>query len=127
MKKKLNIIKKPLDNILIIEYNVYNIKKEREPKGLRVSTMKKITGLKKAVGDYQRANAEGAYSPRYGCLMYDKADGKIWTDEFYSIGHNDWKEYHSDNVVNLGSMMEEREIEVSMANVREFITAEFGA
>ena len=85
----------------------------------------KIKGLKKAVGDYNRANAEGYYSPRYGYLMYDKNDGSIWTDEFYSLGHNSWKEYHSDTIVNLGKMMAEREIEVSMNSVKEFIKKEF--
>lgn len=51
----------------------------------------KITGLKKAVGEYQRANKEGYYSPKYGYLMFDKATGELWTDEFYSLGHNEWK------------------------------------
>lgn len=85
----------------------------------------KITGLKKAVGDYQRANAEGYYTPRYGYLMFDKSDGELWTDEFYSLGHNEWKEYHSNTIVNLGRMMAEQEIEVNMKNVREFIEKEF--
>ena len=84
-----------------------------------------IKGLKKAVGDFQRANAEGYYSPRYGYLMFDKEDGSLWTDEFYSLGHNEWKEYHSETIVNLGRMMSEREIEVNMKNVKEFIEKEF--
>lgn len=46
----------------------------------------KLKGLKKAVGDYQRANSEGDFSPWYGYLMFDKADGSIWTDTFYSLG-----------------------------------------
>nr|DAJ92517.1 MAG TPA: hypothetical protein [Caudoviricetes sp.] len=87
--------------------------------------MIKIKGLKKAVGDYQRANSEGFYSPRYGCLMYDSEDGELWTDEFYSLGHNEWKEYHSSSIVNLGAMMAEREIPVNMANVRQFIAENF--
>lgn len=84
-----------------------------------------IKGLKKAVGDYQRANSEGYYSPRYGFLMFDKEDGTLWTDEFYSLGHNEWKEYHSDTIVNLGRMMAEREIEINMKNIKEFIEKEF--
>ena len=87
--------------------------------------MMKIKGLKKAVGDYQRANSEGFYSPRYGYIMYDSEDGQLWTDEFYSLGHNEWKEYHSDTIVNLGAMMAEREIPVNMANVRQFIAENF--
>ena len=85
----------------------------------------KIKGLKKAVGDYNRANAEGYYSPRYGYLMYDKKDNQVWTDEFYSLGRNSWKDYHSDSVVNLGMMILERGIEVNMKSVKEFIEKEF--
>lgn len=73
-----------------------------------------ISGLKKAVGDYQRANEEGRYSPRYGYLMFDKANRSLWTDEFYSFGHNQWKEYLSETVVNLSKMMIERGIEINM-------------
>lgn len=85
----------------------------------------KIKGLKTAIGDYKRANKEGYYSPRYGYLMFDKEDGKIWTDEFYSLGHNEWKEYHSDTIVNLGQMMSERELEINMKTVKEFIHNNF--
>lgn len=81
----------------------------------------KIKGLKKAVGEYKRFNAGGTYSPEYGVLMYDKSDGTLWTDYFNSIGHNSWKVYHSDTVVNLGSMMAEQNITVSMENVKNFI------
>ena len=84
----------------------------------------KIKGLKKAVGDYQRANSEGYYSPRYGYLMFDKEDGSIWTDEFFSLGHNQCKEYHSESIVNLGRMMARRKIEINMKNVKEFIEKE---
>lgn len=81
----------------------------------------KIKGLKKAVGEYQRLNAGGYYSPHYGCLMYDTEDGTIWTDEFYSFGHNSWKVYDSKSIVNLGRLMAEQGIPVSMANVKEFV------
>lgn len=86
---------------------------------------KNIQGLKKAVGDYQRANEGGHYSPIYGCLMYDKADKTVWTDEFCSMGHNSWNDYSSDTIVNLSRMMIERGIEINMKNVREFIEKEF--
>lgn len=66
--------------------------------------MIKITGIKKAVGDYQRANAGGAYSPRYGVMMLDRTTGKVWTDEFYSIGHNSWKDYHDQAIVDVASV-----------------------
>lgn len=87
----------------------------------------KIKGLKKAVGDYQRANADGAYSPRYGHLMLDESTGEVWTDEFYSLGHNEWKVYHSDSVVRLDSAMYGEGLEVSMKNVRKYIEKHYAA
>ena len=81
----------------------------------------KIKGLKQAIGDYRRANARGWYDPVYGKLMYDKVDGEVWTDRFWSLGHNEWKAYHSDTVINLGAMMAEEDIPVTMANVKKFI------
>lgn len=81
----------------------------------------KIKGLKKAVGEYKRFNAGGTYSPEYGVLMYDKSDRILWTDYFFSIGHNSWKVYHSDTVVNLGRMMAKQDIHVSMESVKNFI------
>lgn len=81
----------------------------------------KIKGLKKAVGDYQKANKGGYYSPKYGYLMFDKETGELWTDEFYSLGHNSWKEYRSDTIVNLGKIMIENGIEINMKNVKDFI------
>lgn len=85
----------------------------------------KIKGLKKAVGEYKRANAEGYFSPRYGELMFDTSDGEIWTDEFYSIGHNDWNEYRSDTIINLGSMMTEDGIEINMKNIKDYVDRNF--
>ena len=81
----------------------------------------KIKGLKKAIGDYQRANAEGYYSPRYGELMFDKSTGELWTDEFYSLGHNEWKAYLSTTVIYLGRKMKEYGIDINMKNVKDFI------
>lgn len=84
-----------------------------------------IKGLKKAVGDYRRLNKGGAFDPWYGYLMYDTSDGNLWTDEFYSIGHNTWKQYHSPTVVNIGKMMTQDGIEINMKNVKEFIASRF--
>lgn len=86
----------------------------------------KIKGLKKAVGDFKRANKGGYYSPRYGQLMFDEETGEIWVDEFYCIGHNWWKEYDSEKIVNLGSMMYEHGVEITMANIKDFIQKNFG-
>lgn len=86
-----------------------------------------IKGLKKAVGDYKRLNKGGAFSPWYGHLMYDKLKKNLWTDEFYSIGHNTWNEYRSPSIINLGRMMENEGVEVNMKNVKEFIISHFEA
>ena len=85
----------------------------------------KIKGLKKAVGDYQRVNSDGPYSPCYGEIMLDAETGEIWTDEFCSLGHNEWKEYHNPAVVNLSRQMREHNLEVTMKNVRDFIEANY--
>ncbi len=85
----------------------------------------KIKGIKKAIGDYQRANKGGYYSPHYGCLMFDKSTGEIWTDEFYSLGHNSWKEYHDDNIINVVNKMAElegAEIKINTKSVKEFLS-----
>ena len=57
--------------------------------------------------------------------MFDKEDGEIWTDEFYSLGHNEWKEYHSDTIVDIGKMMSDQEIKINMKNVKDFICNSF--
>lgn len=81
----------------------------------------KITNLKKAIGEYQRANSEGYYSPRYGRLMFDKSDGLVWCDQFYSLGHNEWKEYHSDSIVDLGRIIVQNEEAVNMKSAKKYI------
>ena len=85
----------------------------------------KIKGLKKAIGDYKRANAGGQFSPRYGRLMFDTSDGEIWTDEFYSIGHNEWKEYHSDTVERIDNDEYFFDKGVTMKTVKEYITTHY--
>ena len=83
----------------------------------------KLTGIKKAVGEYKSANAGGYYSPRYGYIMLDRSSGEVWTDEFYSMGHNEWKNYDSPAIMNLGKYIAERqddEIKIDMKTVKEF-------
>lgn len=53
--------------------------------------------------------------------MFDKATGELWTDEFYSLGHNEWKQYQSNSIINLGRIMAENNIEINMKNVKSFI------
>ncbi|MDE6724703.1 MAG: hypothetical protein K2J79_03770, partial [Ruminiclostridium sp.] len=81
--------------------------------------MLKIKGIKKAVGDYKRANAEGWFSPRYGCLMLDMANGEVWTDGFYNFEHNDLNEYHDSAIINLGYKMAGMGLVVTMENVKQ--------
>lgn len=90
----------------------------------------KITGIKKAVGEYKRANAGGYYHPRYGCLMLDRSTGEVWCDEFYSLGHNSWKEYHDAAIINIGRIICGDDETVSMATVKAYaerICAEYTA
>lgn len=82
--------------------------------------MLKLQGLNKAIGDYHRANSGGPYSARYGHLMLDKSTGEIWTDEFYSLGQNEWKEYHSKDIINLGYRMENDGWEITRDNIKEY-------
>lgn len=82
----------------------------------------KLHGLKKAMGDYRWCNSQGYYSGWRGCLMLDTADGEIWTDALYG---NEWKVYHSDTIINLGSMMHEQNINVNMNNVKAFVEENF--
>ena len=86
----------------------------------------KLKGLKKAIGDYKRANAEGMHSPRYGRLMLDVNTGEIWTDEFYDIGHNSWKKYHNEDIVNLGMLVGSEYNEVNMKTVQEYVNKHYG-
>lgn len=82
-----------------------------------------LKGLKKAVGDYQRANKGGQYDARYGVLMLDRSTGELWTDEFYSLGHNTWKEYHDKSIIKLLKYTDEQFIdtsEINMQNVRRW-------
>ena len=83
--------------------------------------MLKLKGLNKAIGDYHRANSGGPYSPRYGVLMLDKSTGEIWTDEFYSLGQNEWKEYHSKDIINLGLIMENDGYEINRDTVKDVV------
>ena len=76
----------------------------------------KITGIRAAVKDYKEANAGGAYSPRYGYLMLDRNSGEIWTDEFYSLGHNNWKNYNDPAIINIEPYIDGK---VTMQTVKE--------
>ena len=83
--------------------------------------MLKLKGLNKAIGDYHRANSGGPYSARNGRLMLNKSTGEIWTDEFYSFNLNNWKEYHSKDIINLGLIMENDGYEITREEVKDFV------
>lgn len=82
--------------------------------------MKEIKGIKKAVGDYLRANKGGWYDPEYGRLMLDRGTGEVWCDHFYCLGHNEWKIYHDNAIINLGARIMEYGEKVSMKTVKEY-------
>lgn len=81
----------------------------------------KIKGIKKAIGDYQRANSQGYYSQSYGILMYDTETGEIWTDTFYSFGHDSYRIYDNKAIINLGKYMGDLDLAINMANVKEVL------
>ena len=56
--------------------------------------------------------------PGFDSLMLRQIE---WTDEFYSLGHNEWKQYQSNSIINLGRIMAENNIEINMKNVKSFI------
>ncbi len=82
----------------------------------------KITGLRKAVSEYNRYNADGYYSPEYGELMFDTETGELWTDYFYSLGHNTWKEYHDPAVINIGRAIDDY---ITMESVKRYIAEHY--
>ena len=88
--------------------------------------MVKLRGLKKAVGDYQRANSYGYYSPWYGVLMLDRSTGELWTDEFYSLGHNEWKVYYDGDIIDpdIITLVSWGHTDVTMAYVKVLAIAE---
>ncbi len=92
----------------------------------------KLKGLKKAIGEYNRANKGGCYSPRYGRLMLDKSTGEIWCDEFYDLGHNEYKNYHNPDIINLGHAMVEFNtnqydpVHITMQTVKAFCAEHYG-
>ena len=77
----------------------------------------KITGVKKAIGDYK-----DWISRRYGNaanIMLDKSTGKVWTDVFTDC--NSWIEYHSESVISLLSYIRQRtDEELSMQLLKTY-------
>ena len=80
----------------------------------------KITGIKKAVDEYHRANAGGYYSPSYGIIMLDRSTGEVWTDCFYDLGHNSFKAYDDPAIINISRAIEQDHESVCMSTVKEY-------
>lgn len=57
----------------------------------------KITGIKRAIGEYKRWIAQDWR--RTANIMLDKSTGEVWTDCFLDC--NIWKEYHNSNIISL--------------------------
>ena len=77
----------------------------------------KITGIKKAIGEYKNWLSEDWR--RKANIMLDKSTGEVWTDCFISC--NDWKEYHDSNIISLSAYIRERTEEIfTMAILREY-------
>lgn len=64
--------------------------------GLRMSGLRTVAGETKSLS--------GPYSPEYLQLNYDRSTGEVWTDFFFSVGHNDWAVYHDKNILNCGNL-----------------------
>lgn len=86
---------------------------------------KKIIGLKRAVGEYRRANRNGHLSPEYGYLMFDRSTGELWTDFFSDFGHGSFEEYYDSNIVRIDADMKGLGYNVTMKDVRNYIQSEY--
>ena len=83
--------------------------------------IKKIKGLKKAIGDYKFYNNGGRYSAIYGHLMFNKETWKLWVDPFCDASHHTRCVYDDDMIINLGEIMRRNGIDINMENFKNFI------
>ena len=73
----------------------------------------KITGIKKAIGDYRTwINADWRHTAN---IMLDKSSGEVWTDCFLDC--NEWNEYHSADIISLSDLICEP---LTMAILRKY-------
>ena len=70
----------------------------------------KITGVKKAVGTFKRANEGGFYRSTMGVLMVDCSTGYVWCDE---LTCDSWVSYEDKNIAYL-----EWDGEATMKNIK---------
>lgn len=77
-------------------------------------------GCAEAVAKFKQLNSGGMFDPTYGRLMFDRSDGKVWVDKFYSLGRNDFNVYNSPFVVNLGNIIQSDGCEVTEETVKAY-------
>lgn len=63
-----------------------------------------ITGVKTAVGSYNRLNAGGRGRRLEGRIMLDRSSGRVWTDEYVRGTRGDY--VYPDEVITLSRCME---------------------
>lgn len=59
----------------------------------------KLKGIKKVCGETKTLKPNtGAYYQ----VFVNKKTQYVWADFHYSIGHNEWSEYHSNDIIDCG-------------------------
>lgn len=84
----------------------------------------KITGLKRAVGDYKRYFDVSKRSCFYAFLMFDTSTGALWCDSFCDITRKSRRKYKNPAIIDLGKVMDSHNIDMetlSMKQVKLFI------
>ena len=73
---------------------------------LSIKGLKAIAGASKVL--------KGYYSGHYLQVNYNRATGKAWYNEHFSLGQNSWTQYDDRNIINCGNISEP----VTMAELR---------
>lgn len=80
----------------------------------------KISNVCKAVDDYNRSNGHGPQSSFYGTLMFDRATGEVWADEF--VNKTSYRIYNDDDIINLGYIINRHGFKVTDNSVEYYAT-----
>ena len=113
-------VKKLIDREFSDSISESKYRSHRNNESLNTSDSK----IRQAVREYQKLNSD-PYSKQYSYLMYNKRTGEIWNDEFYSVGHNQWKDYKDSDIVNISRILDDRNLDVTFENVKKLIDREF--
>lgn len=77
----------------------------------------KITGIKKAIGEYKRWISEDYR--RTGNFMLNVITGEVWVDCFVDV--NSWKEYNDENIISLSSyIIKNMEKQLTMLTLKKY-------